>query len=139
MAGLTYNNHPASCAAALANLEIIEREGLVENSRDVGSYLLESLRQAMGDHPFVAEIRGIGMLAALECTAPGTVEPIDGRPMAYPAAVATRCWDRGLIARALWENVALAPPLCTTRSEVDEIVSILSEVMREVAEDFPTD
>jgi L-2,4-diaminobutyrate transaminase len=57
--------------------------------------------------------------------------------MAYPAAVATLCWERGLIARALWENVALAPPLCTTRSEVDEIVGILSQAMREVAEDFP--
>jgi putrescine aminotransferase len=137
MGGLTYNNHPACCAAALANLDIIEREGLVENSRDVGAYLLESLRQAMGDHPLVAEIRGLGMLAALEGTAPGTVDPIDGRPMAYPAAVATRCWEKGLIARALWENVALAPPLCTTRSEVDEIVGIVSEAMREVAEDFP--
>jgi adenosylmethionine-8-amino-7-oxononanoate aminotransferase len=137
MAGLTYNNHPACCAAALANLEIIEREGLVENSREVGAYLLECLRQALGDHPLVAEIRGLGMLAALECTVPGTVEPVGGRPMAYPAAVATLCWERGLIARALWENVALAPPLCTTRSEVDEIVGILSQAMREVAEDFP--
>ncbi len=138
MGGLTYNNHPSSCAAALANLDIIEREGLVENSREVGAYLLESLRQALADHPLVAEIRGIGMLAALECTAPGTVDPIDGRPMVFTAAVSTRCWEKGLIARAMWENVALAPPLCTTRSDVDEIVGIVSEAMREVAEDFPT-
>jgi adenosylmethionine-8-amino-7-oxononanoate aminotransferase len=136
MAGLTYNNHPASCAAALANLDIIERDGLVENSREVGAYLLESLRQATADHPLVAEIRGLGMLAALECTLPGTVDPIGGRPMAFPAAVASLCWERGLIVRALWENVALAPPLCTSRSEVDEIVSILSEAMREVAQGF---
>jgi L-2,4-diaminobutyrate transaminase len=139
MGGLTYNNHPACCAAALANLDIIEREGLVENSREVGAYLLESLRQATADLPLVAEIRGVGMLAALECTVPGTVDPAGGSPMAYPAAVATRCWDKGLIARALWENVALAPPLCTTRSDVDEIVGIVSETMREVAEDLPTD
>jgi adenosylmethionine-8-amino-7-oxononanoate aminotransferase len=139
MGGLTYNNHPASCAAALANLEIIEREGLVENSREVGAYLLESLRQALADHPLVAEIRGLGMLAAVECTAPGTVDPVGGSPMVFTAAVATRCWEKGLIARAMWENVALAPPLCTTRSEVDEIVGIVSEAMREVAEDFPTD
>jgi adenosylmethionine-8-amino-7-oxononanoate aminotransferase len=139
MGGLTYNNHPSSCAAALANIEIIEREGLVENSREVGAYLLESLRQALADHPLVAEIRGIGMLAAVECTAPGTVDPVGGSPMVYTAAVATRCWEKGLIARALWENVALAPPLCTTRSEVDEIVGIVSDAMREVAEDFPTE
>ena len=139
MGGLTYNNHPACCAAALANLEIIERDGLVENSREVGAYLLESLRQALVDHPLVAEIRGIGMLAAVECTAPGTVDPVGGSPMVFTAAVSTRCWEKGLIARALWENVALAPPLCTTRSDVDEIVGIVSEAMGEVAKDFPTD
>jgi len=139
MGGLTYNNHPSSCAAALANLEIIERDGLVENSREVGAYLLESLRQALADHPLVAEIRGIGMLAAVECTAPGTVDPVGGSPMVFTAAVSTRCWEKGLIARALWENVALAPPLCTTRSDVDEIVGIVSEAMAEVAKDFPTD
>jgi len=139
MGGLTYNNHPSSCAAALANLDIIEREGLVENSREVGAYLLESLRQALAEHPLVAEIRGLGMLAAMECTAPGTVDPVGGSPMAFTAAVSTRCWEKGLIARALWENVALAPPLCTTRSDVDEIVGIVSEAMQEVAEDFPTD
>ncbi len=132
MAGLTYNNHPASCAAALANLDIIEREGLVENSREVGAYLLESLRQAIGDHPLVAEIRGIGMLAALECTAPGTIDPVAGKPMAYPAAVANRCYDKGMIARALWETVAVAPPLCTTESEADTIADTLIESLREL-------
>jgi adenosylmethionine-8-amino-7-oxononanoate aminotransferase len=138
MGGLTYNNHPASCAAGLANLDIIEREGLVENSREVGAYLLESLRQALAEHPLVAEIRGIGMLAAVECTAPGTLDPVGGSPMVFTSAVSTRCWEKGLIARAMWENVALAPPLCTTRSEVDEIVGIVSQAMSEVAEDFPT-
>ncbi len=136
MMGLTYNNHPAACAAALANLDIVEREGLVENARDVGAYLLECLQNELGDHALVADIRGIGLLAALECTQPGTKDPVGGRPMAFPAAVASRCWERGLIVRGLWENVALAPPLCTTRSEVDEIVGILSEAFREAAEGF---
>ena len=134
MFGLTYSNHPASCAAALANLDIVEREGLVENSRDVGAYLLDSLREALADHPFVAEVRGIGLLAAVECTAPGGKEPVGGRPMSYPAAVAKACWERGLIVRALWENVGLAPPLCTTRTEVDEIVAIVRDAMFTSAE-----
>jgi 4-aminobutyrate--pyruvate transaminase len=136
MGGLTYNNHPAACAAALANLDIVEREGLVENSREVGAYLLESLRAEFEDHPLVAEVRGIGLLAALECTEPGTKDPVGGRPMSFTAAVASRCWERGLITRALWENVGLAPPLCTTRSEVDEIVGILAEAFREATERF---
>ena len=134
MVGLTYNNHPAACAAALANLDIVEREGLVENSREVGAYLLESLRSAVGDHPLVADVRGIGLLAAFECTEPGTRDPVGGRAMAFTAAVASRCFERGLIVRALWDNLALAPPLCITRGEVDEVVGILADALRETAD-----
>jgi 4-aminobutyrate--pyruvate transaminase len=139
MMGLTYNNHPASCAAALANLDIVEREGLVENAREVGAYLLASLRDAVAGIPLVADGRGLGMLAAIECTRPGTLEPVGGKPMAFPAAVSKLCYERGLIVRALWENVALAPPLCTTRSEADEIVSIVAASMRAAAAAFPAD
>jgi putrescine aminotransferase len=127
MFGLTYNNHPACCAAALANLAIVENERLVENSREVGAYLLERLRETLADHPFVAEIRGIGLLAALECCEPGSKDPVGGRPMGFTAAVSHQAWERGLIVRALWESIALAPPLCTTRSDADEIVGILVE------------
>jgi len=136
MGGLTYNNHPTCCAAALANLDIIEREGLVENAREVGVYLLACLRERFADHAFVADLRGLGMLAALECTRPGTKEPVSGKPMQFPARVASACWDRGLIVRALWENVALAPPLVTTRAEVDEIVEILAAGFAEASKAF---
>jgi adenosylmethionine-8-amino-7-oxononanoate aminotransferase len=53
--------------------------------------------------------------------------------MSFPAAVAARCWERGLIVRAMWENVALAPPLVTTRSDVDEIVAIVAGSLRDAA------
>jgi adenosylmethionine-8-amino-7-oxononanoate aminotransferase len=139
MGGLTYNNHPTCCAAALANIDIVEREGLVENAREVGAYLRESLREALGGHPFVAELRGIGMLAALECAQPGTVEPVGGKPMQFPARVAQAAWRRGLIVRAIWENVALAPPLVTTRGDVDEIVEILAASFAEATEAFAAD
>lgn len=133
MGGLTYNNHPACCAAALANLDVIEREGLVERARDVGAYLLASLREAFAGHPLVADLRGLGMLAAIETAKPGTREPVGGKPMQFPARVAQAAWQRGLIVRALWENVALAPPLVTTRSEVDEIVEILVAAFAEAS------
>ena len=136
MVGLTYNNHPAACAAALANLDIVQNEGLVQNSRDCGAYLLGRLEASLGEHPFAGEIRGIGMLAAVEFVEPGTLDPVGGRPMAFPAAVASRCWEKGLIARALWECLALAPPLCTTRSEADEIVDIVEEAVAEVTPGF---
>lgn len=136
MGGLTYNNHPTCCAAALANLAIIEREGLVENARDTGAYLLACLREAFSDHPFVGDLRGLGLLAAIETTRPGTKEPVGGKPMQFPARVAQAAWERGLIVRALWENVALAPPLVATRTDVDEIVGILAASFAEASKAF---
>jgi adenosylmethionine-8-amino-7-oxononanoate aminotransferase len=122
VAGLTYNNHPATCTAALANLDILERERLVENSATLGGYLLERLRARLGGHPVVGEIRGLGLFCAVEFAEPGTREPLGGKPMGFPVALAKACVERGLIVRALWEAAALAPPLCVTRAEIDEIV-----------------
>ena len=132
MFGLTYNNHPSSCAAAMANLDIIEREGLVGNARATGQHLRERLAKGLAPHPVVAEVRGIGMLVAIECTQPGTRRPVGGRPMAFPARIATRCFETGLIARALWECVALAPPLCTTREQADRIADCVIAAFDEV-------
>jgi len=132
MGGLTYNNHAACCTAAHANLDILEREGLVENSAEVGAYLLDSLRERLGDHPLVGEIRGLGMFAAIEWAKPGSREPAGESPMAFPAAVASRAMEKGLIVRALWECTGVSPPLCTTREEIDEIVDVLVASVEEV-------
>jgi adenosylmethionine-8-amino-7-oxononanoate aminotransferase len=125
MFGLTYSNHPASCAAAMANLDIVEREGLVENSRVVGEHLRKRLAEGLASNPKVADVRGIGMLAAIECTEPGTKDPVGGQPMAFPAEITVRCAEKGLVTRGLWENVALSPPLCTTQDEADQIADIV--------------
>jgi len=61
---------------------------------------------------------------------------VGGKPMQFPARVAQAAWERGLILRALWENVALAPPLCTTRAEVDEIVGILGASFAVASKNF---
>jgi L-2,4-diaminobutyrate transaminase len=137
MGGLTYNNHPSCCAAALANLDIIEKEGLVENAREMGDYMLASVRNSLGDHPFVKEIRGIGLLASIEFGKPDSLDPVADRPMAFTAAVSHHAWDRGLIARAMWETVSLAPPLCINRAEVDELVDIVTESANDAKAAFP--
>jgi putrescine aminotransferase len=130
MFGLTYNNHPACCAAGLANLEIVEREGLVENAGEVGAYLLEKLRKSFSDSPIVGEIRGIGLLAALEIVRDReTREPFPN--LGDAGFIATAAFERGLIARALFQCVGLAPPLCASRSDVDRMVSILEDVWPE--------
>ncbi|MFQ5666328.1 MAG: aspartate aminotransferase family protein [Candidatus Binatia bacterium] len=127
MFGLTYNNHPTCCAAGLANIEIIEREGLVDNAREVGAHLLARLRAAFGHSPIVGEIRGLGMLAALEIVRDqATKEPFPN--IEDPHRIVAAAFERGLIARALFQCVALAPPLCATRADVDRMVAVLEAV-----------
>ncbi len=137
LGGLTYNNHASSCAAALANLDIVEREGLVENAREMGDYMIGCLRSNLGDHPFVKEIRGLGLMAAVEFAKPGTLEPVGGLPMAFTTSVSEHCWERGAIARAMWETMSLAPPLCINRSEVDELVDILTQSVNDATAAYP--
>jgi len=136
MSGLTYNNHPSSCAAALANLDILEREQLVDNSAEQGSYLLSQLRARFADHPLIADVRGLGLLVAMESAAPGTKDPVGGKAGYFPTVLAKACLERGLIARALWESFALAPPLCINRAEVDTILDIVGDALDEVTPRF---
>ena len=127
MFGLTYNNHPTCCAAGLANLEIVEREGLVENARVVGAHLLERLREAFGKSSIVGEIRGLGMLAAVEIVRDQeTKEPFPN--IDDPHYIVAAAFERGLIARALFQCVALSPPLICTKADIDRMVGILAEV-----------
>ncbi|MBI4514444.1 MAG: aspartate aminotransferase family protein [Deltaproteobacteria bacterium] len=127
MFGLTYNNHPTCCAAGLANIAIIEREGLVDNARAVGGYLLERLRHAFGKSPIVGEIRGCGLLAAVEIVRDQqTKEPFPN--IEDPHHIVAAAFQRGLIARALFQCVALAPPLISTKADIDRMVGILQEV-----------
>jgi L-2,4-diaminobutyrate transaminase len=135
MFGLTYNNHPACCAAALANIAIIEREGLVDNARQVGGYLLERLRKTFGDSPIAGEIRGIGMLAAIEIVRDReSREPFPN--LADPAWIAHEAFDRGLIVRALFQCVALAPPLCATTADIDRMLGVLEAIWPEAERRF---
>ena len=130
MFGLTYNNHPTCCAAGLANIDIIEREGLVENAREVGAYLLTRLRETFGSSPIVGEIRGCGMLAAIEIVRDReTKEPFPN--IEDPHHIVAAAFERGLIVRALFQCVALAPPLISTKQDIDRMIEILAAVWPE--------
>lgn len=127
MFGLTYNNHPTCCAAGLANIDIIEREGLVENARVVGAYLLDRLRDAFGRSPIVGQVRGLGLLAAMEIVRDQqTKEPFPN--IEDPHHIVAAAFQRGLIARALFQCVALSPPLISTKADIDRMVGILQAV-----------
>lgn len=125
--GFTFGAHPVACAAALANLDIIESEGLVENSARMGAYLLEQMRSRLIGHPYVGDIRGLGLLAAVELVE----EPETRRPVAPQKQLAPRLKEwflaHGLYCRVVGSTIQLGPPLCITKAEVDEIVNIVSD------------
>ena len=130
----TYAAHPVACAAALANLEIIEKDGLVENADRMGARLLEGLRAAVGGSAIVGEVRGRGLMVCVEFVEPDG----SGRPLA-PARVAEidrKTWERGVIAYARGTVVRLAPPLCITPDEVDLLVGAVADSIRELERDI---
>jgi L-2,4-diaminobutyrate transaminase len=129
--GYTYSAHPVCAAAALANLDIIERERLPDNAREVGDHLRSRLLERLGDHPLVGEIRGIGLLAAVEFVA--SREPRRAFPAgtAFSSRLAALCLEEGVLARPLPVNqmVGLAPPLTLTRDDADLIVGMLGRAV----------
>ncbi|OYD60634.1 UNVERIFIED_ORG: L-2,4-diaminobutyrate transaminase [Burkholderia sp. CF145] len=135
--GWTYSGHPICAAAALANLDILTRENLTQNAADVGAYLGQQLHEAFDAHPLVGEVRNAGMLAALEFMADKDARsPFDVALKVGPK-VSAAALQRGVIARAMphGDILGFAPPLVTTRAEVDEIVSIVRDSVDEVAQD----
>jgi L-2,4-diaminobutyrate transaminase len=133
--GWTYSGHPVCAAAALANLDILERENITTNAAQVGAYLQKALRRTFDQHPLVGEVRGVGMLAALEFMKDGASRTPFDPALKVGAQVSAACLERGLIARAMphGDILGFAPPLVTTRNEVDEIVAIAKDAVDAVA------
>jgi L-2,4-diaminobutyrate transaminase len=129
--GYTYTSHPLAAACALANLDIVEREGLIEQAAARGDYLLARLREAFAGHPHVGEVRGAGLIAAVELVAER--EPVRNfEPVGSVAAQVVReALDRGVISRALpaADTLGFSPPFVVTEAEIDEIVDTAREAV----------
>jgi L-2,4-diaminobutyrate transaminase len=125
--GYTYSAHPLGAAAALANIRIIEEEGLCANSAEVGAYLQQQLRQRLAGHPLVGDIRGAGLLQAVEFVAEGPPQRRLDPSLKFSAQVASLAMEEGLLARPLPVNdiVGISPPLMLTRSDADQIAEML--------------
>ena len=133
--GWTYSGHPICAAAALANLNILERENLTQNAAQTGAYLLEQLHAAFDDHPLVGEVRGAGMLAAIEFMADKDERRTFDPTLKVGPRVSAAAMQRGLIARAMphGDILGFAPPLVTSRADVDEIVRLARGAIDEVS------
>ncbi|MEX0976151.1 MAG: aspartate aminotransferase family protein [Woeseia sp.] len=120
--GFTYSGHPASCAVAIENIRILQREGLVQRVRDdIGPYLQKGWH-SLGDHPLVGETRMTGLMGALELVAnKKSMERFDSK-----RGVGTMCRDilvnNGLVMRAVGDTIVVAPPLILTHKQADELI-----------------
>ncbi|MBZ6378529.1 aspartate aminotransferase family protein [Pacificimonas flava] len=123
--GFTYSGHPVSCAVAEANIDIIERENLVPRTREeIAPYFRKVLQQIADAHPLVGELRGQGLLAAMQL-----MKDRDSKTFFEPSEpVAIDCREtalqKGLIFRAVGSAMVLCPPLVITRQEIDELADI---------------
>ena len=130
--GPTYSGHPTVCAAAMANLDIMEREGLLDRGNELEGELAAALRP-LADHPLVGEIRaGIGALGAVAFSPDALAEAPDLSQRTFAAAR-----ERGVLVRGLADAVALSPPLVVSREQVDRVADVIAESLDVVARDVP--
>lgn len=131
--GWTYSAHPIGAAAGVANLKLIDELGLVQNASDVGAHLRAAMRDALADHPNVGEIRGEGMLAAIEFVADRDSRTFFDPSQKVGYSLAAALLAKGVIARAMPQGdiLGFAPPLCLTKVEAEEIASKTAQAVRE--------
>ncbi|MFZ1726120.1 MAG: aspartate aminotransferase family protein [Albidovulum sp.] len=133
--GWTYSAHPIGAAAGVANLKLIDDLGLVKAAGETGAYLNKSLREALGDHPNVGDVRGDGMLAAVEFVEDReTRRFFDASRKIGPQVSAALLEGDKIIARAMPQAdiLGFAPPFCLSRAEVDTIVAATARAVRTV-------
>ncbi|MDR6950969.1 L-2,4-diaminobutyrate transaminase [Ancylobacter sp. 3268] len=133
--GWTYSSHPLCAAAGVANLQLIDELDLLANVREVGPYLRGALAEALADHPLVGEVRGEGLLAAVELVKDKADRVFFDPPNRVSARVAGAMLERGVIARAMPQGdiIGFAPPLCLTRAEADIVVEATRRAVEAVA------
>jgi L-2,4-diaminobutyrate transaminase len=132
--GWTYSAHPIGAAAGVANLKLVDSLGLVANAGEVGGYLNRTMREAVGGHRHVGEVRGEGMLCAVELVADRDRRTFFEADRKIGAKVVAALLNRGVIARAMPQGdiIGFAPPLCLTRAEADIVVGAAAEALKEV-------
>jgi L-2,4-diaminobutyrate transaminase len=123
--GWTYSAHPIGAAAGVANLKLVDSLSLVKNAGETGAYFKQAMRDALGNHPHVGDIRGEGLLCALEFVAEREGRVYFDASDKVGARVAGALLAEGVIARAMPQGdiVGFAPPLCITPSEADAVVA----------------
>lgn len=136
--GYTYSGHPIGVATANAVLDIVERENLPGNARQVGAHFQDGLERLFARLPIVGEVRGVGLMGAVEFVADREKKTRFDPNLKVGARISKAARDRGLIARAMphGDILGFAPPLVTTMKEVDEMLGIADEAVRQVMDEL---
>jgi L-2,4-diaminobutyrate transaminase len=136
--GYTYSGHPICVAAANANLDVLQKDQIVEHVADLGTALRDALADAVKDSPIIGEVRGVGMLAAIEFVADPENKVRFDASHKVGAKMSAACLANGLIARAMphGDILGFAPPLITTLDEINEIAGIVRKSVSTVCDDL---
>jgi adenosylmethionine-8-amino-7-oxononanoate aminotransferase len=131
--GNTYSGHPAACAAALANLDIIEREDLAGNARRIGGHLVDGLKR-LSKHEIVGFVDGVGMLGRVQLVRERKTRTLFAPDLTVADRIARRARELGVIFRPLPNDaLSFSPPLCLTASEANTIVDVVDQAIGHVA------
>ncbi len=121
--GFTYSGHPVACAVALANLDIIERDGLVDRAAVQGEKLRAALRARLEDHPLVGEIRGVGLVGGIELTVNKKKRAFFPESANVGLRCRNHCFQNDFIMRAVRDTMVFAPPLTIEDGHIEEFVA----------------
>lgn len=133
--GSTYGGHTVACAATLANLEIIEREGLVEHAAQLGAYFQERFAALAQKHPVVTGARGIGLLWAVILDGSRLGRSVPGGKQCLGSWISDWCYRKGMILRNNGDILVIAPSLIITRSEADWVLELIDCAISEAEQE----
>ena len=130
--GFTYSGHPVACAAALKNIEIMEREGICDQVKELGPYFYEKA-QGLMDLPIVGDVRGSHFMVGIELVANKQSKEGFDATTGSAMRVFKRCLNRGVVVRPIGNLLVLSPPLTLSKEQCDEIITTLRESIEEVS------
>ena len=133
--GYTYSGHPVACAAALKNIEILEREEICEHVREVGPYLEERLN-TLRDLPIISDVRGSHFMMGIENVKNTETKEAFPKEMLISNRIAKKCQESGLLVRPAGNFNVISPPLILTRSQIDDLVEALRKGIEAVVDEL---
>ncbi len=132
MHGYTYSGHPVACAAGIAALELTLKENHADNAKNVGEYLLKRLTKLKDQFPAIGDVRGKGLMIAVEMVKDrGTKEPFEPTDE-YPQLISEACQVRGIVIRCIVNKLIISPPLIFTQEHADLLADTLEDVFKSV-------